>query len=111
MAYTPRELIPAKQAESTQTTQYTAASVTAVIDTFKVTNTTGAAVAFSVNIVQSGGTASDANLLIDAKSIAAGETYTCPELTGEVLQSGSFISTLAGSATSLTIRCSGLEIT
>lgn len=111
MAYTPRELIPAKQIENAQTTQYTASNVTAVIDTFKVTNTTGAPVTFSVNIVLAGGSASDANLMIDNKSVAAGETYTCPELLGEVLQSGSFITAIASASASLTVRCSGLEIT
>lgn len=111
MAYTPKELIPAKQAEGSQTAQYTATNVVAVIDTFKVTNTTASAVAFTLNLVASGGTAGADNTIISAKSIAAGETYSCPEVVGEVLAPGSYISTLAGAAASLTIRASGLEIT
>ena len=51
------------------------------------------------------------NLIISAKSIAAGECYTCPELVGQTLEAGGFISTLAGAAASLTISASGREIT
>lgn len=111
MAYTPKELVSAKQAEDAQTTQYTATNVTAIVQKFTVTNTTGGAVTFSANLVASGGAAADSNLIIDARPIASGETYSCPELIGQILQSGSFISTLAGAATSLTIRASGLEVT
>ena len=45
------------------------------------------------------------------KGVAAGETYTCPEVVGQILEAGGFISTLAGSATSITIMASGREIT
>lgn len=104
-------IIPAKQAEAAQTTQYTALNVTAYIDKFTITNTTVAAVTFSANVVTSAGTAGSANLVMNARSIAPKETYTCPELVGQVLQPGDFISTIAGAATSLTIRASGREIT
>jgi len=40
-----------------------------------------------------------------------GETYLCPELVGQVLESGGFISTLAGTASALTFTASGREIT
>jgi hypothetical protein len=42
-------LIPAKQAENAQTTQYTATNVKAIIDKFTVTNTSGNNVTFSCN--------------------------------------------------------------
>jgi hypothetical protein len=64
----------------------------------------------SVNIVASGGTVCDGNLIIKAKTIMPGETYTCPELVGQVLEPGGFVSTLAGAATSLTMRVSGREV-
>jgi hypothetical protein len=111
MAVTPKVLIPSKQAEAAQTAQYTATDVRAIIDKFTVTNTSGAGAAISVNLVTSGGTAGAANLIIDTRTIAPDETYTCPELVGHVLEAGGFISTLASAATSLTIRCSGREIT
>jgi hypothetical protein len=108
MAVTLTELIPAKYAENSQTSQYTAAvGQTVVIDKFTVTNISASPATLSVNIVASGGTAGNDNLIVDAKSIAVGETYTLPGLIGQVLNAGSFISTLAGTATALTIRASG----
>ena len=89
-------LIPAKQAENSQTTQYTAVNCKAIIDKFTATNTTAGNVTISVNLVTSGGTAG---------------TTTFPELVGQSLESGGFISTIASAATSLTIRASGREIT
>jgi hypothetical protein len=111
MAVTVKNIIPAKQAENTQTTQYTATGCRTYIDKFTVTNTSAANVAFSVNLVVSGGSAGVSNLVLDEKNIVPGETYLCPELVGQVLEPGGFISTLAGAATSLTIRASGREIT
>jgi hypothetical protein len=111
MAVTPKVLIPPKQAEAAQTAQYTATAVKAIIDKFTVTNTSAGNVTISVNLVTVAGSAGADNLIIDARTIAPDETYTCPELVGQVLEAGSFISTLASAATSLTIRCSGREIT
>lgn len=111
MTTTIKNIIPSKQTEAAQTTQYTANSCRTIIDKFTVTNTTGAPVAFSANLVPNAGSAASSNLIISAKSIAAGECYTCPELVGQTLEPGSFISTLAGAAASLTMRSSGREIT
>lgn len=110
MAVTPKVLIPAKQAEAVQTAQYTATAVKAIIDKFTVTNTSANNVTLSVNIIPNLGSAGAGNLILDARAIAPDETYTCPELVGQVLEAGNFISTLASAATSLTIRCSGREI-
>jgi hypothetical protein len=110
MAVTPKVLIPAKQAENAQTTQYTATAVRAIIDKFTVTNTSAGNVSISVNLVTLAGAAGAGNLIIDARTLVPDETYTCPELVGHVLESGGFISTLASAATSLTIRASGREI-
>jgi hypothetical protein len=104
-------LIPAKQAENAQTTQYTASNVRAIIDKFTVTNTSANNVTFSCNLVTVAGTAGVSNLIVDARSIVPDETYTCPELVGQALEAGGFISTIASAATSLTIRASGREIT
>lgn len=111
MAVTVKSLIPPKQAEGVQTSQYLAVNCKAIIDKFTVTNTTAGAVTFSCNLVTSGGGASASNRVISLRSIAAGETYKCPELVGQVLESGGFISTLAGTASALTIMASGREIT
>lgn len=111
MTITVKNIIPRKQAENSQTGQYTAESCKTIIDKFTVTNTTALNAVFSVNLVASGGAAGDANLVLKAKTIAPGQTYTCPELVGQTLESGGFISTLAGTAAALTISASGREIT
>lgn len=111
MTVTAKVLISPKQAEGTQATQYTATNVRAIIDKFTATNTAVGAITLSVNLVSIGGVAGDTNLIVKNKSIAAGETYTFPELVGQILESGSYISTIASAATSITIRASGREVT
>ena len=111
MSVTIKVLIPAKQAENSQTTQYTAVNCKALIDKFTITNTSAGNVTISVNLVTSGGAAGVSNLIVDTRSIAPDETYTFPELVGQSLESSGFISTIASAATSLTIRASGREIT
>lgn len=110
MAVTVKVLIPAKEAEGTQTAQYTAVNCRAIIDKFTGTNTSGSNATISVNLIPNAGTAGDDNLIVDAQSIAPGETYTFPELVGQVLDSASFISTIASAANAITIRASGREI-
>ena len=110
MTVTVKVLIPAKQAENAQTTQYTATNVKAIIDKFTVTNTSANNVTFSCNLVTVSGSAGASNLIIDTRTIVPDETYTCPELVGQALDVGGFISTIAGASTSLTIRASGREI-
>lgn len=111
MSVSVRVLIPAKTAEAAQTTQYTANGVTTVIDKFTATNYSGAAATISVNVVTGGGTAGNDNLIVKTKTLQPSETYTFPELVGQVLNPNGFISTLAGTATAINIRASGREIT
>jgi hypothetical protein len=109
MAVTAKPLIAAKQMEAAQTNQYTAVNCTAIIDKFTATNTSANNAVISVHLVTSGGSAGTDNLIVDSRAIAPDETYTFPELVGQVLASGGFIST-TGTASALTIRASGREI-
>lgn len=111
MTVTVKNIIPRKQAEVSQTSQYTATNAKCIIDKFTVTNTSLVNVAFSCNLIAQGGVAGNDNLVVKSRVLAPNETYTCPELVGQVLESGGSISTLAGSAASLTISASGREIT
>jgi hypothetical protein len=110
MAITAKNLVPAKTVEATQTTQYSANGVTTIIDKFTATNYSGSAATISVNLIAPNGTASNNNLIIKAKSLAASETYIFPELVGQILPSGGFISTIAGTASAINMRVSGREI-
>ena len=100
-------LVPAKTAENSQTTQYTSTGVTTIIDKFTATNYNAAAATISANIVTSGDTAGNQNLIVKTKTLQPTETYTFPELVGQGLTSGGFISTIAGTASAINIRVSG----
>lgn len=111
MTVTTKVLIPAKTAENSQTTQYTATGVTAIIDKFTATNYNTAAATISVNLVTGAGSAGNDNLIVKTKTLQAGETYTFPEIVGQVLAPSGFISTIAGTASAINIRASGREVT
>ena len=111
MTVTVKVLIPAKTAENTQTTQYTATGVTTIIDKFTATNYSASAATISVNLVTAAGSAGNDNLIVKTKTLQPSETYTFPEIVGAALSPGGFISTIAGTATAINIRSNGREIT
>ena len=110
MAVNIRVLIPAKIAENTQTTQYTAQNVSTIIDKFTATNYSASAATLSVNLVTQFDNAGNQNLIVKTKTLLPSETYTFPEIVGHVLAPGGSISTIASSASAVNIRCSGREI-
>lgn len=111
MTVTVKVFVPAKYAENSQTTQYTATGATAIIDKFTATNISGSAATISVNLVTTAGAAGNTNLITKTKTLQPSEVYTFPELVGQVLSAGDFISTLAGTASAINIRVSGREVT
>ena len=100
-------IIPAKTAENTQTTQYTSNGVQTIIDKFTATNYSATAATISVNLVTAAGSAGNDNLIVKTKTLQPSETYTFPELVGHVLPLNGFISTIAGTASAINIRASG----
>ena len=110
MAVNLKVLIPAKIAEASQTTQYTATNVSAIIDKFTATNYDTSARTISVNLVTGFDNAGNQNLIVKAKTLLPSETYTFPELVGHILAPGGYISTLASAASAINIRASGREV-
>ena len=110
MAVSSRVLIQAKTAEASQTTQYTATNVTAIIDKFTATNYSASAATLSVNLVPVAGSAGNNNLIVKTKTLLPSETYTFPEIVGHVISPNGFISTIAGTGSAINIRASGREI-
>lgn len=100
---------------ASQTTVYTAGSstspLTTSIDKTTVTNVTATNQSFSLSIVPAGIVPTDEHIVIQNKTIASGETYTCPEVTGQILRNGGFVSVVATAANSITLRMSGREVT
>lgn len=78
-----------------------------VIKAASIINTTGAPVAATVYLVPSGGTAGAANTIVSARSIAAGETYPCPELNGQGLNAAGFVQAMG---LGLTFKYTALDI-
>jgi hypothetical protein len=111
MTVTVKNIVPAKTVEATQTTQYTATGVTTIIDKFTATNYSASAATISVNLVTTSGSAGNVNLITKTKTLQASEVYTFPELVGQVLNPGDFISTIAGTGSAINMRVSGREVT
>ena len=112
MTVTARNLVPAKLIEDSQTTQYTVPSnITAVIiDKFTATNISGSTATISVNLVTGSDTPGNQNLINKSKSLSASETYTFPELVGQILPTTAYISTIASATSAINIRVSGREV-
>ena len=111
MTVTVKNLVPSKDVANSQTTQYTANGVTTIIDKFTATNYSASAATISVNLVTLSGSAGNSNLITKTKTLQPSEVYTFPELVGQVLNPGDFISTIAGTATAINMRVSGREVT
>ena len=111
MTVTVKVLVPAKTVENSQTTLYTATGVTTIIDKFTATNYSASAATISVNLVTVAGSAGNSNLITKTKTLQPAEVYTFPELVGQVLGPGDFISTIAGTASAINMRVSGREVT
>ena len=107
---TTKVLVPAKTVEASQTTQYTASRVTAIIDKCTATNYSGSSATISISLVTSGDSASNNNLIVKTKTLQPGETYLFPEIVNQSLMPGDFISTIAGTASAINLRVGGREI-
>lgn len=105
----PRRLIEGSQLTGSAATYYTAPANTKVrLRKVTLCNTTGGAVLVTVYLIPSGGSATAANTLWSAKSMASGETRECYEASGHVLEAGDFIQALG---LNVTIAASGDVIT
>jgi hypothetical protein len=111
MSVTPTVFVEGSFAPNAQTTIYTASGIAALIDKFTATNTDAAAHTISINLVPFSGAVGASNLAVSAKTLLPGETYTFPEITAHVLNSGDFISVIASAANTITIRVSGRMVT
>jgi hypothetical protein len=105
---TPAVLAPSAQLTAGVVTYITGtANAQTIIKRAVFTNVTAGAVTFTVWRVPSGGTSGSTNLLIDARSIAAGGTDLAPELANMVLYAGDTIQAEASAATSINFTASG----
>ena len=109
MATTNTVLVESKYVENIQTTQYTANGVKATVLAMTLNNSGSAGATVSVNIVPVAGAASASNSFITTRYLAPGESYSCPEIVGQILPPSGKISAVASVASTITIRISGKE--
>jgi hypothetical protein len=112
MTTTSKPLYPSGYAPAAETTVYgpVSAGVRTIIDKCTGYNAAASSVSLTVRLVPNGGTAGASNTTA-VKTIAPGTTYTFPEIVGQVLGPGEFVSMLPGSASSIVVRLSGREVT
>jgi hypothetical protein len=112
VARTAKRIIAGSQLTTSAATYYTTpALTTAIIRKLTFVNTTGGAVTVTAHLIASGGSAGATNTIASAKSLAAGEAWSCSDAEGQVLEAAGFIQALASANTSITIIGSGIEIT
>jgi hypothetical protein len=110
MTVTSKEIIESKYAGTADTPQYIAEAVT-IVDKMTVTNNSGSTALFTVNLVPSGGSVGNSNMVISEQPIRPNESYICPEVSGHVLDVSATIYTKSSADSALVIRASGRVLT
>lgn len=112
MTTTNLQLFSPAQLTTSAATYYTVGSnLRSIIKKLSFCNTSAGAVTVTLYLIKSGGSAGDTNTLTSAHTLAAGETWSCPDVEGHVLHAADFIQAKASAATSVTVHGSGVEIT
>ena len=108
---TPKALVNGVNLTAVAATYYTAGTgVRAIIKRATFCNDDTGVVTVTINLVPSGGAAAYGNRITKAKSLAAGETWSCPDIDNHVLEAGGFISMLASVDAKIGVRISGYEV-
>jgi hypothetical protein len=107
MAVQPQRLAASNLLDATNEIFYTSTNITTLIDDATICNTSASPVAVTIDIVDSGGAAGTVMRVISNKTLAANETYPCPELRGHYMNKGDSVQGFASIAAVATIRLSG----
>ena len=111
MTVTAKTLAEGQIIPNADTTVYTAPlSVTTIIDKLTTANYDSVARVITISIVASGGSVGDA-YYVAKRTLAANETYIWPEVVGQILNTGDYVSAIASNNTGVNLRMSGREIT
>jgi hypothetical protein len=111
MAVVAKALVEGQIIPNTDTTVYTTPlSVTTILDKCTSTNYDSVARIQTVSIVAAGAAVGNA-YYVAKHTFAPYESYTWPEVVGQVLNPLDFVSVISSNATGMNIRISGREIT
>lgn len=107
-----QRLVPGSQLTTAAVAYYTSPTgTTAVIKRAVFSNTTAAPQTITVNVVPAAGAVAAANQVINARTVAPGESYVSPELAGVVLGAGDSLQALSSAGAAITLMVSGIQIT
>jgi hypothetical protein len=111
MAVVAKALVQGQIIPNSNTTVYTCPlSVTTILDKVTSANYDSVARVQTISIVAAGGSVGDA-YYIAKHTFAPTETYTWPEVVGQILNANDYVSVISSNATGMNIRISGREIT
>lgn len=112
MSFTILEIIEGVTVDNAAiTSYYTAQPLTHTkITQLTCLNYSSAPATITLYLVTSGGSAGNATMITKNKILAAGETWSCPDLVGHVVSPSGTIRAQAGTANSINISASGIEM-
>jgi hypothetical protein len=109
---TPKSMVDGTNLTNAAATYYTVGSNTkAIIKKATFCNDHTSAVTVTINLVPSGGAAAYGNQITKTRTLAAGETWSCPDIENHVLEAAGFISMVASVTAKIGVRISGYEVT
>lgn len=82
----------------------------AVLKKLTFTNSTGTAQTVTVYLVPSGGSPGVTNILISARTVAAGDTYDCFEAQGQTLQAAGTLQAKSDANSAITVNGSYAQV-
>jgi hypothetical protein len=104
-----KALVEGQIIPNTDTTVYTSPDVT-ILDKCTSTNYDSVSRIQTISIVAAGGTVGNA-YYIAKHTFSSYETYTWPEVVGQILNSGDYISIISSNNTGMNVRISGRQVT
>jgi hypothetical protein len=111
MAVIAKALAEGQIIPNADTTVYTAPGfTTTIIDKLTCANYDSVPRIIAISIVASGAAVGNA-YYIAKRTLASTETYTWPEVVGQILNPGDFVSAISSNATGINLRMSGREVT
>ena len=109
---TPKSMVDGTNLTDAAATYYTVPTGTrAIVKKATFCNDDATPVTVTINLVPSGGAAAYGNRITKEKNLAAGETWSCPDIENHVLEASGFISMLASVTAKIGVRISGYEVT
>lgn len=111
MTVTAKNLVEGRSIPDVDTNVYTApANTTTIIDKITTANYDTASRVVTIGVVAAGNTAGNV-YYIAKRTLAAKETYIWPEVVGQILNTGDYITAISSQVDTVNLRISGREIT